>query len=81
MFKVRILPYGELPDEVKSQLCGYVHGEFILIYHKDKLIFWKSDDIEPEDVRFCRDLSWVPEIIDEAYKLGLEDGNSLDYID
>jgi len=38
-------------------------------------------DLNGVDVGFCRDLSWVPEIIDEAYKLGLEDGNSLDYID
>lgn len=80
MFKIHILPYRELPDEVKSQLCGDSYGEYILIYHKDKLIFWKSDDIEPEDARFCRDLSWIPEMIKKAYKLGLKDGNSLDYL-
>ena len=80
MFKVKILPYSELPDDVKSQLSGDLYGEYILIYHKDKLIFWEWDHIEPEDVRFCRDLSWVPEMIEKAYKLGLEDGNSLEYL-
>ena len=82
MFKVHILPYRELPDDVKSQLSyGDSYGEYILIYHKDRLIFWRSNEIEPEDIKFSRDLSWVPEMIEKAYKLGLKDGNSLDYLE
>ena len=81
MFKVQILPYRELPDEIKSRLCGDSYGEYILIYPKDRLIFWRSNEIEPEDIKFSRDLSWVPEMIEKAYKLGLRDGNSLDYLE
>lgn len=80
MFKIRILPYRELPDEVKKHTYGDSYGSYILIYHNDKLIFCKHDVMEPEDVKFSRDLSWVPEIIEKVYKLGLKDGNSLEYL-
>jgi hypothetical protein len=37
--------------------------------------------MEPEDVMFYRDLDWVPEIIEKAYKLGLRDGHNLNYLE
>ena len=33
-----------------------------------------TDRMEPEDARFCRDLSWIREELDCAYELGYRHG-------
>jgi len=82
MLKVKLLDYSELPANVKKNYSkSYGDNAFILIYHGDELIFYQSDNMEPEDVSFYNDLSWIPDMIETAYKLGLKDGNSLDYLE
>ena len=46
----------------------------LIILHNGKEIARHSDGMEPEDALFYRDLSWVPEEILEAYRLGKKDG-------
>ena len=82
MLKVKLVNYDELPEDIKkdySRHCEY--SCFLLIYYRNKLLFTECDAMEPEDAGFYRDLNWIPEIIEKAYKLGLKDGNSLDYLE
>ncbi len=82
MLKVKLVNYDELPEDIKKDYSRHCEDScFLLIYYRNKLLFVESDAMEPEDARFCRDLSWIPEQIEKAYKLGLKDGNSLDYIE
>ena len=81
MLKTKILHYDNLPEDIKKRYPYGNYDCFLLVYHKDKLISVQCDGMEPEDTIFYRDLSWIPELIEEAYKLGLKDGNSLDYLE
>ena len=77
-FEVKIVQFDELPPEIdKTSLSNNGSGaewaDYLLIYHNGKLIRWESSAMEPEDVRFTRDLRWVSEALEEAYEYGLED--------
>jgi len=77
--KVSIYSIQKLPEHIKEQIGADLYpfdGYFcILVVEKDeKVIFWESDNMEPEDVSFTRDLSWVPEIIEKVYELGKKQG-------
>lgn len=73
MLKTKIVNYNELPEDLKRKYYRNSFNSFILVYYKNRLmaafIFNK-----------CRDSS-IPDMIEKAYKLGLRDGNSLDYLD
>ena len=43
------------------------------VIHNGKVIEEYYDGGEPEDNSFVRDWSWVPDAIEKAYKLGIED--------
>ena len=53
---------------VDSNYRRYSHD--LLIIHNGKEIGRYSDGMEPEDVSFYRDLSWIAEAIEESYELG-----------
>ncbi len=76
--KVYIASFEELPKEEqknrnwqKDDYCGY-----LVIEMDGKIVEIQDDGMEPEDVRFYRDLKWVPKAIEDAYQKGLEDGKA-----
>lgn len=78
MIDIKIVDYEQLPEEIKKQhLSNNGHGkemaDYILIYHNDKLKYCFSDAMEPEDATFTRGLSWIKDIILEAYNMGIQD--------
>ena len=80
MLRTEIVRHKDLPEDLKENYPDE-YDYFLLVYHNNELIFHAWDGMEPEDVRFYRDLKWVPEIIEKAYKLGLKDGSKLDYLE
>ena len=50
------------------------YGKVLVVKHNDEILFEEADTLEPEDVSFNRDLSWVREAILAAYAVGLREG-------
>ena len=50
--------------------------ENILRIHRDDDVQEYSDDIEPEDALFTRDLFWIIEELEAAYEQGLIDARN-----
>ena len=50
--------------------CGKEFADYLIIKYKGAIIRIESDAMESEDVRFCRDLSWIKDAIEQAYELG-----------
>lgn len=83
-YTTKIISHHEdLPKKLKkryeSSVCTigkttYLEGDILLVYHNGKLLFDEHSLMPPEDVCFTRDLDWVPEQLEEAYRLGLKDG-------
>lgn len=74
-FEVKVASYYDLANEgisVFNPVEDYT--KFIRITHKGECIAVHSDDMEPEDATFSRDLSWISEEIKKAYDLGFNDG-------
>lgn len=42
----------------------------LVVTHNGEIVFTAIDGGEPEDQSFCRDLSWIPGIIQRAYNIG-----------
>lgn len=66
------------PEELENQPSnGYGDKEFAtylkVVYDGDVLDIFDAN-MEPEDVSFHRDLSWVQGALEQAYALGLDDG-------
>lgn len=59
-------------DEENFELCHQV----LLVEDRGVFIACETDNMEPEDATFTRDLSWIPEIIEKAFHLGMEHGYS-----
>jgi len=74
MLTIKKLCYDELPESEKKNVSnngsGAEYAEYLLIYQDEKLIRIFSDAMEPEDAIFCRDLSWISDIIKLAYEIG-----------
>lgn len=49
---------------------GKEYAGYLRVIYNGETILFKSDAMEPEDVRFYRDLSWIPSIIRIAYEFG-----------
>ena len=78
MFEIRIVDYDDLPGDLKETeyCCRYSqYSNFFLLYNDDKLIFHQSDKMEPEDVSFHRDLSWIRDLVLQVNKLGKAQGH------
>ena len=83
MIKVKLARYEDLPEDIEKEFSlpnrrkGKEYAGYLLIYDGMELTRVESDDIQPEDVSFTRDLSWVKEAIEDAYKKGIRDGRKL----
>ncbi len=53
---------------------SYEYRQKLEVHRNGELVEEYSDGGEPEDNSFIRDWSWVPDMIEQAYKWGLEDG-------
>lgn len=58
------------PDDIP---CWMTERSLLVITYNNQIIFTKTDGGEPEDQSFCRDLSWIPGIIQKAYEIGLQE--------
>lgn len=75
--------YAEIPADVKDHLYmdhdknrSYDDFSIIVIRRNGVIVFAEKDNMEPEDASFGRDLSWIVDAIEFAYKCGVEDGRS-----
>ena len=50
----------------------------LVIRHRGEVIRVENDYMEPEDAMFIRSLAWIPNAIEDAYKLGYKDGENND---
>ena len=79
MFKVKMLDYEELPDDVRkgwglpNNGSGREYAKYVVIYHNDVVIGVYSDAMEPEDATFYRDLCWIFVELERAYQIGRAD--------
>jgi hypothetical protein len=74
--KVNVYHASEVPSDIVEQI-GFTYDYYNILVITDsagEIIFWNSDNMEPEDATFHRDLSWIPEIIEKAYELGRKQG-------
>ena len=76
MFKVEVMGFDKLTEDEKKDQPSNGNGKeyscYIKITNGDEVVAIYSDAMEPEDCTFCRDLSWVADAIESAYKLGKE---------
>jgi hypothetical protein len=74
MFKIEVLNFDQLSDVQKATAPNNGHGKkhasYIRVTHNNRLVCIESDAMEPEDALFCRDLSWIPNVLEECYKCG-----------
>lgn len=78
MLEIDLVSYEDLPLEkqecVPNNGCGKEDAEYLRIKYYGKEIAYESNAMEPEDVRFTRDLSWIKDLLIEVYSLGRKDG-------
>ena len=72
-FKTEVLVFEDLTKQEQEEYSHAEYDSFLKVSHNGKVILFKRDGMEPEDVKFYRDLGWVPDIIEQAYQLGKED--------
>lgn len=68
-YEVSTLGYDELSEEEQAE---FPYGEDDTYLRVNGKLY--SDGYEPEDVRFYRDLAWVPTEIEKAFKAGYKAG-------
>jgi hypothetical protein len=77
MLKVSIQTFEDLSEEEKGWVSnngsGKEYAGYIRIMHNGETARLESDAMEPEDVRFSRDLAWVAEALIMCYELGKAD--------
>jgi len=73
-FEVTRPQFNDLTSKEKGSVSnngsGKEYAGYIRVTHNGETILLESDAMEPEDVSFSRDLSWIPEIIKKAYEIG-----------
>ena len=78
--KIEILNYDDLTEDERAEAadngCGKEMATYMRITYASGIEQTESDAMEPEDVRFHRDLSWVEGAILRAYRQGMEDAKS-----
>ena len=52
------------------------YGSVLRLLSKNEILLEEADTMEPEDVSFSRDLSWIKPALELAYTLGKEDNGS-----
>lgn len=80
-FNVELEEYQDLSETEKKGVSdngfGKEYASYLRVTHNGKTLLLESDAMEPEDVRFYRDLAWVKDMIQEAYMLGYRDGSKV----
>lgn len=75
--EVKIQQYNDLSDDEKACASnngsGKEYASYLRVEYNGGTIVLENDAMEPEDVRFYRDLSWVQVAILAAYELGKRD--------
>jgi len=56
--------------------CGKEWASYLKVWHNEKVLYVFSCAMEPEDVRFYRDLSWVGPALEKCYELGRGDAKA-----
>ena len=74
MLEVTRPRFEELTEDERANVSnngsGKEYAGYIKVTHDGATILLENDAMEPEDARFCRDLSWIQGIIKKAYELG-----------
>jgi hypothetical protein len=76
-FNCYICEHEGLPEDEKKRFRKDGEDdetEYIVIESEGGKTKVYHDDLEPEDCKFCRDLSWIETEINNAYRLGLKHG-------
>lgn len=60
------------PDNGSGADCA----SYLRVYHNGELIDTYSDAMEPEDITFYRDLSWISAALQDAYERGKADATA-----
>ena len=63
-----------LEVKFEEEVGKYEDRTVMIVHHKGEEISRHYDGGEPEDNTFYRDWNWVPGAIENAYKLGVQDG-------
>lgn len=73
-YEVKILEYKDLTNFEKQSApgngCGKEAAGYLQIKLAGEILATKSDAMEPEDATFCRDLAWIKDELERAYRLG-----------
>jgi hypothetical protein len=81
MLKVELQDFDALTDAEKmgasNNGCGREWANYLRVTHNGETLFLENDAMEPEDIRFTRDLSWVRDAILKAYELGRVDATGV----
>ena len=75
MIEIKIEGYSDLSEKEKQQFLRHnaEWDDYLRVTFNGKTIILESSGIEPEDVRFCRDLSWIKDALQKCYELGRTD--------
>ena len=73
--EIEVVCAQKLSDEMKAEygIDASDDSHFMIVKHNGEIIYVIGDYMEPEDATFLRDLSWIPELLDEVYMLGKGD--------
>lgn len=69
-----------MSSETKGLSVKLIHAEDervieLEVIHNGKVVRGHCDMMEPEDATFDRGFKWIPDAIQEAYRLGKEDAS------
>lgn len=74
MFQISVEDFDSLSEEEKGAAsengAGKEYASYLRVELDGVTIALESDAMEPEDARFSRDLSWVPELLARCYDIG-----------
>jgi len=77
MLTVKIVDYNNLPenlqDKVPSSYYDIFRTHYLLVEIDGTTIRVENDCMEPEDATFYRDLYWIKDAIEEAYRIGRDE--------
>jgi hypothetical protein len=74
MLKIEIQGFKDLSDAERDEWSDE-YANYLRVTHEGKTVLLTSDSMEPEDVRFTRDLKWIPRALQQVYDLGKADAS------
>jgi hypothetical protein len=80
-FEVLIQSFEDLSENEKlgasNNGSGKEYAAYLRVRELGDTVYLESDAMEPEDARFSRDLSWIKDALEYAYKCGFTDGRDV----